>query len=394
MHDELPRSSTGPTDGESHADDAPLSRRRMLGLLLGVGVGAGAAAAGVAALTEPPATPVAAGPVRVREAGAPASASPSRPEPREAATPSGSEQPENGGQGEPEAEIGPALYEPGPEETVIPNAKRLAARAVQMLTTYAPGETPEEIAARAVDPALTAANSPSMMTAAGLAVAGAPLFVPGVRSVGEIVYPQLGGHQPKQVASSIMVVVRQVLIGEDDSETPVVRTVDVRLRVQDGSWALQALPSTGGQPVARPDDLSADAQAVLDDERIGLPDSARWDIHARRVDERLLSLMRRIGERHVYRVGALQSGHPVEVFGTAKTSMHTRGLAVDVWQVGGVPVAAQAGDTSSEAYELAQWLYTDGVGKLGSPWALDGFGGRSFTDDVHHDHLHVVPSRA
>lgn len=29
------------------------------------------------------------------------------------------------------------------------------------------------------------------------------------------------------------------------------------------------------------------------------------------------------------------------------------------------------------------------VSQIGAPWALDGYGGRSFTDVVHQDHLHV-----
>ena len=31
----------------------------------------------------------------------------------------------------------------------------------------------------------------------------------------------------------------------------------------------------------------------------------------------------------------------------------------------------------------------DLVSEVGSPWALDGYGGRSFTDDVHLDHVHI-----
>jgi hypothetical protein len=29
------------------------------------------------------------------------------------------------------------------------------------------------------------------------------------------------------------------------------------------------------------------------------------------------------------------------------------------------------------------------ISNLGAPWAFDGAGGRSFTDPVHHDHLHL-----
>ena len=42
-------------------------------------------------------------------------------------------------------------------------------------------------------------------------------------------------------------------------------------------------------------------------------------------------------------------------------------------------------------YRFVEWLYEQPeVKQIGSPWALDGFGGRSFTDIVHQDHIHIA----
>ncbi|HZW45071.1 MAG TPA: hypothetical protein VFF32_11890 [Dermatophilaceae bacterium] len=38
---------------------------------------------------------------------------------------------------------------------------------------------------------------------------------------------------------------------------------------------------------------------------------------------------------------------------------------------------------------LSRWLFDHGLPELGSPWAFDGYGGRSFTNVVHTDHLHL-----
>ena len=41
-------------------------------------------------------------------------------------------------------------------------------------------------------------------------------------------------------------------------------------------------------------------------------------------------------------------------------------------------------------HQIVTWAYErPEVREVGSPWALDGPGGRSFTNEVHHDHLHI-----
>jgi hypothetical protein len=286
---------------------------------------------------------------------------------------------------DPVAELPPAPepappYEPVAAET-HPNAKALGAAVAQALTTYEPGEALADVVARATD----GRGERDDVEAAR------PLHHPGW-SRGEVHYPQFGGLTEDRC--SIMVVVRQEVGRPDGSTRQEVRTVDVRLRLRDGTWVFDALASAGGEPVERPDDLPDEAVAVLDDERIELPDSARWDIHRGATSPELLALMHRLADRTGgYAVCVLESGHPINVFGTDRLSDHTRGRAVDIHRIADRLVIDDREEGSATDQAVA-WLYEDGAEPIvGSPWALDGFGGRSFTDAVHQDHLHVAVPR-
>lgn len=262
-------------------------------------------------------------------------------------------------------------YEPVAGD-VHPNAKRLAGAIAQQVTTYEPADTPESVAARVASERATA-----------LGAVIAPLVEPGAESVGRVIYPQLGGVTPS--ASSVMVVTEQRLRRPDGSESVVTRTLDVRLRLAGGEWAFDELASVGGEPVSRPEVVDPLVAAVLDDPRITLPDSARWDILSGQTDPTVLQAMLDMAERYDYAVTVLASGHPLNVFATDRLSNHTGGRAVDVYAIDGQLVALQHAE-GSPAHQLARWLYETGVGELGSPWR---FGGGSFTDVVHADHLHI-----
>jgi len=298
-----------------------------------------------------------------------------RPEPRPArpaATPSTTAPPPS----RPPAPKPPSAYQPARGE-VLAEAKRVAGRAVQRLATYQPGTAHRSVAARLLAPG----RDP-----AALLEAAAPMLVPAAASVGEVVYAQLGGLTPS--AAAVMVIVRQALRQPGGETTVTARTLDVRLRRAGGRWVLDRLVSAGGRPVARPAELPAVARAVLDDPRIQLPDSARWDIHRGAVDPRLLQAMRAMADRHPYAVSVLISGHPRNVFGTSRRSNHNAGRAVDVYAVAGRLVVHQR-RRGSAAYRLARWLDRDGISELGSPWAFDDGGARSFTNTVHADHIHL-----
>lgn len=262
----------------------------------------------------------------------------------------------------------PAAGEPEPE------AKRRAANLVQALMTYERGGG---TAARAQAIAVQFGIDP------GLSEAAAPLLSPEEASSGEIIYPQLGGLTAD--AASVMVVVRQHLVGAAGSRE-VSRTVGVRLTNAAGAWAVTGLEALGdsGPPATPPADPAV--AAVLGNERIELPDTARWDMAAGRVDSRVVQLLAALANQWRLGVTTLATGHPVEVFGTDRMSNHTRGRAVDIWAIDGTSVEAQRADPAA-VIAVAQAASAAGVTELGSPWVLELPG--SFTDIVHQDHLHL-----
>ena len=272
----------------------------------------------------------------------------------------------------------PPIPEPADGE-VYPNAKRLASAVAHALTNYDADTTPEEVFGAVTD---------DREQWADLADASRPLRPASAWSRGTVVYPQLGGVRGER--ASVMVVVRQLLGGRTDTAQTVTRTLDVRLRTRDGVWVFDQLASVGGSPpAARPEPTPA-AEAILDDPRIALPDSARWDIESGDITPSLLALMDAMAEQAAYDVVVLASGHPRTVFGTDRLSNHTRGRAVDLYRLDGERII-DLRDDGSPARALVEWLYArPEVANIGSPWALDGFGGRSFTDVVHQDHIHVA----
>ena len=285
----------------------------------------------------------------------------------------------------------PTRFEPLADDS-YPNAKRLAGRFVQALTTYDDGAKHRDVVRAA------ARNADRDFAVEAALRETSVMFHRGAASRGEIVYPQLGGLTLGSGDDRIcvMVVVRQSLQTDDGDRTEV-RTVDVRLINRDNEWQLEQIVNAGGTPVPRNDKrLSTRARTVLDDARIELPDSARWDIHAGRVDDRLLASMAGMAEQAPYSVAVLKTGHPRNVFGTDLISGHTEGRAVDIWKIDGIPVVQQQPSKRSEAHEFSEWLLNEEfIPELGSPWDLDGppEPGKvkpSFTDAVHADHIHVA----
>ncbi|MTV24811.1 hypothetical protein FTX61_05175 [Nitriliruptoraceae bacterium ZYF776] len=268
------------------------------------------------------------------------------------------------------------------EQETHPNAKALGAAVAQALLTWEVGEDLPEVVARATNDRAVDDD---------VAVAE-ELWHPDSWSRGEVVYPQFGGLT--QERCSIMAVVRQTVGRADGTELTHVRTLDVRLRLRDGAWSFEKLASGGGTPVERPDDLPAEADAVLDDERIVLPDTARWDIHAGITTAPLLAAMSRFADLSGgYEVNVLDTGHPRNVFGTDRRSDHTRGRAVDIHAIGGNLVIEDRAEGSGTDRAVEAMYADEARPILGSPWALDGFGGRSFTDPVHQDHVHLAVPR-
>jgi hypothetical protein len=201
------------------------------------------------------------------------------------------------------------------------------------------------------------------------------------RTHGTVVYAQMGGYAPP--AASVMVVVQL-------PDKGAIRTLDVRLAHTASGWRFDHIADSGGHAIPRPGNLPADATAVLDNPRIVLADSARWDIYAGRISPRLLSLMEQIAQRTPFAVTVLETGHPLDVFGTTHRSAHSSGMAMDIYALDGRTVVSQS-RAHGDAYRLARWLMTNPLlSQLGSPWDFDGPSRKSFTNGVHLDHLHVA----
>ncbi len=222
-------------------------------------------------------------------------------------------------------------------------------------------------------------------------------------SVGRVIYPQLVGFAEGRAA--VTVLVEQTSLDAERGIEVVRRVLDLRLRHAPDGWILDASAPEGGIPAGPttpagatttgnpdasdpPAPPSAVARLVLEHPGIHLPHTARADILAGAVSEELLELLAAIGDRHEIHVMTLVSERPTRVFGTDRRSHHAVGRAADLYAVDGVPVVSQRFE-GSPAHRLVLWLFEEGV-HAGSPWALDGFGGRSFTDLVHQDHLHVA----
>jgi hypothetical protein len=253
-----------------------------------------------------------------------------------------------------------------------PVAKGLAAEAVLALTNYPVGSTPDRLA-----------------LAAGLGAAefAAELVDPAIESRGRVVYAQFVGIGAS--GASITVLVEQTLRPADGQPTSESRSIEIRLERDGEVWRVSELAAVGGPPGNLPPDMSAEARAVVDHPDIRLPSSARWDIYRGDVDAELLRLLAAVAEVHEIDVLTFVSGRPQYVFDTNVLSNHARGWAVDVYAVDGTPVVEQRREGSA-AHSLVVRLYDGGINEIGSPWDLDGPGGRSFTDAAHQDHIHIA----
>lgn len=269
----------------------------------------------------------------------------------------------------------PARYVPVTGEPE-PEAKTIAADVLQAVGTYEVGDAVAGLTGRAAgfaDPAT---------------VAGATaLLDDAVASSIEIVYPQLGGLTDTEAA--IMLVYRQITLDREGQRTEETRTADVRLVRSPTGWSVSEIASIGLAPAGSAP-LSPAAEAVLSNPAIDLPASARWDIEAGIVDDRVLDVLSRVAAVAPVGVTSFKTGHPMNVFGASYVSNHTEGRAVDIWAFDGQPVVLQRA-AGSALQEVVRQLVAEGaVTELGAPWDLDGPGGPSFANTVHQDHLHLA----
>ncbi|MFD0331129.1 hypothetical protein ACFQZC_30645 [Streptacidiphilus monticola] len=85
----------------------------------------------------------------------------------------------------------------------------------------------------------------------------------------------------------------------------------------------------------------------------------------------------------------VRSGHPIDVFGTNRPSDHPRGRAFDVWRIDGHAVVDPA-TPHSLVDGFMRAAAAAGSYNVGGPRLLSGGAGNQFfSDDTHHDHVHV-----
>lgn len=263
----------------------------------------------------------------------------------------------------------PPPWKASPAEPA-PDIKKAAARMIQVLGTYAKGggslaATRRRLRSNDQEPAI--------------ANAATALLDADARGTVDIIYPELAGLAATE--ASVLVVARFT------TKTSSVRTIDVRLARGAAGWRSTAIASVGGE---QPTEVRASpaGQALLENPRVDLPDTARWDLEAARVDDRIANLLRRIAVDYYLRVTVFGTGHPLNVFGTDRLSNHAAGRAVDIWSIDGVPVADQR--TSDTVASIIQLALDAGATEIGAPVDPDGRGGIVFTNTVHLDHLHLA----
>ncbi len=274
----------------------------------------------------------------------------------------------------------PEPFEPTVNETQ-PEAKRMGAFVAYLVTNYGADSSLTDV---------LATLPPGSSEIEGLAAEVELVHHPGRWSRGTVEYVQLGGHLGGRISN--IIVLRQD-IGVDGSSEPErteTRVIEVRLaRGEAGDWSLETIASAGGVLAERPADLSDVAVAVVDHERIDLPDTAAWDIYRGFIDRQLLEVMLDIAERTPYSVVVLQTGHSHNVFGTDRVSNHSVGRAVDIYKLD-TELVVDSHATSSDFYALSEWIVSRyDIREFGSPWRFPDSVAHTFTNEVHHDHLHI-----
>ncbi|MFC9653670.1 hypothetical protein ACFV9P_35525 [Streptomyces sp. NPDC059892] len=256
-------------------------------------------------------------------------------------------------------------------DDVDPAVKLRAVQVVEAIGAWAPGRGGAAAAKKRVA-ALGAA--PSLVDQAGALLPAAP------EAALQVIDAQYGGILAD--SASVLVVCRQWTPGHAGGTT-----VDVRLSRARPRWDVTALhPARPGAAAASLPDA---ARRVLAESRIRLPPAAEADIRSGKVRPSVLRALSRLAGTYRMYISVVRSGHPLDVFGTSRPSDHPRGRAFDVWQIDGHKVVDPA--TSRRLVEsFMRDAAAAGSYNVGGPVRLSGGEpGQFFTDNTHHDHVHV-----
>lgn len=268
----------------------------------------------------------------------------------------------------------PPLWQPGPGE-LQPDVKR---RAVELVAALGGWPTGGQGAGAARARVAALGLPPALADRAG------PLAPAAPEASLEVIDAQYGGLLAD--SASVLVVCRQWRRQADGSVAEGGTTVDVRLSRAEPRWTVTDLrPGDPGPAVASPAPAVA---RVLAEPRIELPPEAAADLRSGNVHDSVLEAMLRLAGPYTLSVSVVRTGHPVDVFGTTRPSDHPLGRAFDVWRIDGRAVVDPA-----TPRQLVESFMRDaaaaGSYNVGGPVAIAGAGNQFFTDDTHHDHVHV-----
>ena len=210
-----------------------------------------------------------------------------------------------------------------------------------------------------------------------------PLLDAGRAAVVQIVDAQYGGILPS--SASVLVVVDQWVQLAGGMVRAGGTTFDIRLEAASPAWRITAVNPARPGPAAS--SISRAARAVLDNERISLPYAAQADVRSGAVHDSVLLGLSELARNHRIDVSVLRSGHPLKVFGTNRNSDHPHGRAADIWAFDGLRVVEPANLRKVESF--MREAPATGTYQVGGPVDLDGSALAYFSDNTHHDHVHL-----
>lgn len=120
---------------------------------------------------------------------------------------------------------------------------------------------------------------------------------------------------------------------------------------------------------------------------VALTPQARADLEAGVVDQRPVSLLAWIAQRHTIAITVFRTGHS-KYTRSGNVSLHYGGRAADIFFVDGRPVSVSNVGARQLVLEFAAIEGPLRPDELGHPFGAIGFPG-GFTDSDHDDHLHV-----
>ncbi|MFF9348937.1 hypothetical protein [Streptomyces sp. NPDC014734] len=257
-------------------------------------------------------------------------------------------------------------------DDVDPDVKLRAVQVVEAIGAWPAGQGGADAAKRRLA-ALGAA--PSLLDRAG------PMRPAAPEAALQVIEAQYGGILADR--ASVMVAYRQWTPGHDGGTT-----VEVLLDRARPRWDVTGLrPGRPGPAAAH---IPPTARQVLDHARIGLPPAAAADIRSGHIRPAALHTLLELAGTYRIDVTVFSSGHPLYVFGTDRLSDHPPGRAFDVWRIDGHPVVDRA--TSRRLIEsFMRDAAAAGSYNVGGPLRPSGGAtpNQFFTDDTHHDHVHV-----